>query len=155
MVLGAGEIAEIEAATRPLAAREADIAVIRPADFPLPTLAPRLKQRVADEVLNGRGFLLLRKVRQRLLHRFIEAHVVDGRFAKHAADELEAHRLVVEALVPFLDFVDAKGREILQCGRNLTRPQQHRQDSETAARPLANRFVDLLRYPLRCNGRRR
>ena len=60
MVLGAGEIAEIEAATRPLAAREADIAAIRPADFPLPTLAPRLKQRVADEVLNGRGFLLMR-----------------------------------------------------------------------------------------------
>jgi hypothetical protein len=60
MSLTAGEIAEVEAATTPLAAREADIASITAKDFPLPTLGPKLKRRVEDEVLNGRGFLLLR-----------------------------------------------------------------------------------------------
>ena len=60
MPLGAAEIAEIEQVTRTLAAREADIAAITARDFPLPTLAPRLTRRVEDEVLNGRGFLLLR-----------------------------------------------------------------------------------------------
>jgi hypothetical protein len=60
MPLSAAEIAEIEGATRSLAAREADIASITARDFPLPTLAARLKARVENEVLNGRGFLLLR-----------------------------------------------------------------------------------------------
>lgn len=60
MPLSATEIAEVEAATKSLAAREADIAAIKPANFPLPTLGPKLKARVEDEVLNGRGFLLLR-----------------------------------------------------------------------------------------------
>jgi hypothetical protein len=60
MPLSPSEIAEVEAATKALASREADIAAITPKDFPLPTLAPRLKARVEDEVLNGRGFLLLR-----------------------------------------------------------------------------------------------
>jgi hypothetical protein len=60
MPLTTAEIAEIETATRALASREADIATIAARDFPLPTLGPRLEARVRDEVLNGRGFLLLR-----------------------------------------------------------------------------------------------
>jgi hypothetical protein len=60
MPLTSAEVAEIEAATRALASREADIAAIATRDFPLPTLGPRLRSRVRDEVLNGRGFLLMR-----------------------------------------------------------------------------------------------
>lgn len=60
MPLSPSEIAEVEAATKALASREADIAAITPTEFPLPTLAPKLKARVEGEVLNGRGFLLLR-----------------------------------------------------------------------------------------------
>jgi hypothetical protein len=54
------EIAEVEAAARALAARQADIAAITAKDFPLPTLAAKLRARVDNEVLNGRGFILLR-----------------------------------------------------------------------------------------------
>lgn len=57
--LSAADVAEIEAAMRPLAAAGADIARITKADFPLPTLAPRLA-RMLDEVVNGRGFALMR-----------------------------------------------------------------------------------------------
>jgi hypothetical protein len=60
MPLSATEIAEVEQVTKALAAREADIAAINATDFPLPTLGPKLRHRVEDEVLNGRGFLLLR-----------------------------------------------------------------------------------------------
>jgi len=60
MALSVAEVAEIEAATERLVARDADIATIRAGDFPLPTLAAKLKARVAAEVLNGRGFLLMR-----------------------------------------------------------------------------------------------
>ncbi|UYN94781.1 MAG: TauD/TfdA family dioxygenase [Enhydrobacter sp.] len=60
MALGAADIAEIEDATKALAAREADIAAIGPRDFPLPTFGERLKARVENDVLNGRGFLLIR-----------------------------------------------------------------------------------------------
>ena len=60
MTLSPDEIGEVEAATKALAAREADIAAVTARDFPLPTLAGRLTARVGDEVLNGRGFLLLR-----------------------------------------------------------------------------------------------
>ena len=57
----AEDIAEIEAAIRPLAQANiaADIANIRAADFPLPTLGPRLA-RMRHDVLHGRGFVLLR-----------------------------------------------------------------------------------------------
>ena len=57
----AEDIAEIEAAIRPLAQANiaADIANIRAADFPLPTLGPRLA-RIRHDVLHGRGFVLLR-----------------------------------------------------------------------------------------------
>jgi hypothetical protein len=60
MPLSTAEIAEVEGAATALARREADISAIAPADFPLPTLGARLKARVREEVLNGRGFLLLR-----------------------------------------------------------------------------------------------
>jgi hypothetical protein len=60
MWLSAGEIAEVESAAKVLAARDADIAGITARDFPLPTLGPKLKVRVRDEVLSGRGFLLVR-----------------------------------------------------------------------------------------------
>jgi hypothetical protein len=60
MPLSPAEIAEVESATKALAARDADIATITAGDFPLPTLGARLKARVGGEVLNGRGFLLLR-----------------------------------------------------------------------------------------------
>jgi hypothetical protein len=56
----AAEIAEVEQATRRVAAGpDAAVARLTPADFPLPTLAPRL-HALRDEVLNGRGFALLR-----------------------------------------------------------------------------------------------
>lgn len=60
MPLGEAELAEIEAATAPLVDRDADIATITARDFPLPSLGPKLRVRVRDEVLNGRGFLLMR-----------------------------------------------------------------------------------------------
>ncbi|HLJ05369.1 MAG TPA: TauD/TfdA family dioxygenase, partial [Acetobacteraceae bacterium] len=55
--LSPSEIAEIEAATA--ANRGRDIATITRVDFPLPTLGPAL-DRLRDEVLNGRGFVLVR-----------------------------------------------------------------------------------------------
>jgi alpha-ketoglutarate-dependent taurine dioxygenase len=55
--LSAGEIDEIEAAVMHNLQR--DIASVRAAQFVLPTLAPRLA-RIRHEVLNGRGFALLR-----------------------------------------------------------------------------------------------
>ena len=58
-VLDTEEIAEIEAATRALLARGADLGVLQSRDFPLPTLGPRL-QRLLHELLEGRGFVLLR-----------------------------------------------------------------------------------------------
>ena len=53
------DIAEIDAATAAARARGLDIAEIRPADFPLPNLGTKL-DRLREEVLNGRGFVLLR-----------------------------------------------------------------------------------------------
>ena len=60
MPLSAADIREIEQAVEPLVARDTDIATISARDFPLPSLGPKLKARVRDEVLNGRGFLLAR-----------------------------------------------------------------------------------------------
>lgn len=57
--LSAGEIAEIETASRRLAEMEPDWHSLRAHDFPLPTIAGRLAG-IMDEVLNGRGFVLLR-----------------------------------------------------------------------------------------------
>ncbi len=55
----AAELAEIATASARLLARDADIATITRADFPLPSLGPIL-DRLREEVLNGRGFVLLR-----------------------------------------------------------------------------------------------
>jgi Taurine catabolism dioxygenase TauD, TfdA family len=57
--LSDADLAEIERAMRPLAERQADIARITKADFPLPTLAPKLA-RICEELLHGRGFALMR-----------------------------------------------------------------------------------------------
>jgi hypothetical protein len=53
------EIAEIETAVAAVRKRGLDLAEIRRDDFPLPTLGPVL-ERLCDEVVNGRGFVLLR-----------------------------------------------------------------------------------------------
>jgi hypothetical protein len=55
------EVAEIEAAVRSVRARGLAIADIRREDFALPALGPVL-ERLCGEVLNGRGFVLLRGV---------------------------------------------------------------------------------------------
>ncbi|MEK7833841.1 MAG: TauD/TfdA family dioxygenase [Acidobacteriota bacterium] len=57
--LSESELAEIETTTRRLADADVEIPSIRRDDFPLPTLGIRL-QRMLDEVLNGRGFVLIR-----------------------------------------------------------------------------------------------
>ncbi|HEX3952211.1 MAG TPA: TauD/TfdA family dioxygenase [Stellaceae bacterium] len=57
--LSASEIAELEAATASVRARGLDIAEIKRADFPLPTLGPVL-DGLRKEILNGRGFAVLR-----------------------------------------------------------------------------------------------
>ncbi len=59
VVLSPEDVAEVEAAVAPLAAREADIAHIARDDFPLPSLGPRLRRLLFD-VLEGRGFVLIR-----------------------------------------------------------------------------------------------
>jgi hypothetical protein len=53
------QAAEIDTAVKAVRARGLDIADIARADFPLPTLGPVL-ERLRDEVLDGRGFVLLR-----------------------------------------------------------------------------------------------
>lgn len=57
--LTSAELAEIEAASRPLARAESEGKPLERDDFPLPTLRPRLAT-ILDEVLEGRGFVLLR-----------------------------------------------------------------------------------------------
>src|SRR5258708_29019499 len=53
------EVAEVEDATQRLVLGSKDIVAIRVEDFPLPTLGLRLRG-LLDEVLGGRGFVLLR-----------------------------------------------------------------------------------------------
>jgi Taurine catabolism dioxygenase TauD, TfdA family len=57
--LSQSESEEIENAVREVRARDLDLAEIRRADFPLPRLGPVL-DRLRAEVLDGRGFVLLR-----------------------------------------------------------------------------------------------
>jgi len=57
--LSSAEIAEIEFASQQLAKTEIDWQILRYDDFPLPTLKSRLTQ-ILHEVLEGRGFVLLR-----------------------------------------------------------------------------------------------
>src|SRR5579871_4662767 len=59
--LSPAEVAEVEAALQSVRARGIDLADIRREDFPLPTLGPVL-DRLRGEVLEGRGFVLLRGV---------------------------------------------------------------------------------------------
>jgi hypothetical protein len=53
------EITEVESAARELAESSADLTSLSAGDFPLPTLGPRLL-RLLEEVLNGRGFVLVK-----------------------------------------------------------------------------------------------
>jgi len=54
------EVAEVASATEKLLANTSvDLTSLNSDDFPLPTLGPRLL-RLLDEVLNGRGFMLIR-----------------------------------------------------------------------------------------------
>jgi Taurine catabolism dioxygenase TauD, TfdA family len=55
----ATEVEEVARAVKRPASESRDLTTISSEDFPLPTLEPRLC-RVLDEVLNGRGFVLLR-----------------------------------------------------------------------------------------------
>jgi len=59
--LSPSEVAELEAALKTVQGRGLDIADIRREDFPLPTLGPVL-ERLRGDVLDGRGFVLLRGV---------------------------------------------------------------------------------------------
>ena len=74
------DIAEIETAMRPLVEREADIAQIRKADFPLPTLGPKIT-KICNEVMNGRGFALMRGLPVRKL---VDTPIGDGLFRHRA-----------------------------------------------------------------------
>jgi len=57
--LSAADLAEIESASRRLTQSELDWQTLKSDDFPLPTLSRRLG-RILQEVLEGRGFVLLR-----------------------------------------------------------------------------------------------
>src|SRR6267154_3253883 len=57
--LSPAEVAEIERATQAVRASGLDLAAVRREHFPLPTLGPVL-DRLRTEVLDGRGFVLLR-----------------------------------------------------------------------------------------------
>jgi hypothetical protein len=59
-VLSPPEIAEIEAAAANLARRDFDLVAITADDFPLPRFGPRLREILRDDVLEGRGFAVLR-----------------------------------------------------------------------------------------------
>jgi len=61
--LSEADIKEVESATNELAGElersSVDLTSINTADFPLPTLGPRLR-RLMDEVISGRGFVLIK-----------------------------------------------------------------------------------------------
>ena len=57
--LSEAELAEVESAAKELAQSSLDLTSIGRDDFSLPTLGPRL-HRLLDEVLSGRGFVLIR-----------------------------------------------------------------------------------------------
>ena len=57
--LSGSEIAEVQSAMRRLSESSFDLTSMSGQDFPLPTLGARLRQ-LLDEVLNGRGFVLIR-----------------------------------------------------------------------------------------------
>ena len=55
------DIAELEQATRELETSQVELATMAANDVPLPKLAPRLRS-ILDEVLNGRGFVLIKRL---------------------------------------------------------------------------------------------
>ena len=59
--LSDAEIIEIETAVSGIAGNTAYLGALSPDDFPLPTLGPRL-QSLLGEVLEGRGFVLIRRL---------------------------------------------------------------------------------------------
>jgi hypothetical protein len=59
--LSDAEIAEVEIAGRGLAKSSIDLTSITADDFPLPTLGPRLR-RLLEDILNGRGFVLIKSL---------------------------------------------------------------------------------------------
>ena len=59
--ISADEIEEVEGAVKDLEESGVEIEKITAEDVPLPTLAPRLRGML-DEVLNGRGFVLIRRL---------------------------------------------------------------------------------------------
>jgi len=59
--LSEAEIVEVESAAKELAKSFHDLTSISAGDFPLPTLGPRLRH-LLDEVLNGRGFVLIQSL---------------------------------------------------------------------------------------------
>jgi hypothetical protein len=58
--LSPADVAELEEAARGLAASDSDLGALTAEDFPLPRLASRLRAVLEDDVLNGRGFAVLR-----------------------------------------------------------------------------------------------
>ncbi len=75
--LSASELAEIEGACARLVHEQVDWQTLRPTDFPLPTLQPRLA-RILDKVLQGRGFALLSGVPVARWGRLLSAHAFLG-----------------------------------------------------------------------------
>jgi len=59
--ISADQIGEVEAAVRNLEESGVEVEKITAEDVPLPKLAPRLRG-LLDEVLNGRGFVLIRRL---------------------------------------------------------------------------------------------
>ena len=57
--LSEAEIAEVESVAHELEKSSVDLTSIKTEDVPLPTLGPRLR-RLLEEVLNGRGFVLIK-----------------------------------------------------------------------------------------------
>jgi hypothetical protein len=55
-----GEVDEVVAAATAVATQGGDLAMLREADFSLPTLAPRLAEILREDVLGGRGFAVIR-----------------------------------------------------------------------------------------------
>ena len=58
--LTGAEIDEVTAVATAVAAPDINLAILGKADFPLPTLAPRLAAILRDDVLGGRGFAVIR-----------------------------------------------------------------------------------------------
>jgi len=58
--LSPADVADVEAAAKALIDRGADLGGLTADDFPLPRLAPRLRAILQRDVLEGRGFSVIR-----------------------------------------------------------------------------------------------